>query len=249
MNTVKPSLFLSIVFSSFLIPTFAQRSSKTTIVGGAGRWYDGSIMVNDGTELVGLLRYNDDTGVLSFESGSISKSFTAKSVAGFEFFDEERNKQRVFYVFSYPDPQTDIVSPLFFEVVKEFKTFAVLSKTDPLQMKQKSHTTSGTTPSGSYGPGYTYTSTEILQVETIYIMDPNGQIMPYARIVEKEIDDNYLFDRSKVKNKLIDDELLETYTKPHYETLVKFADENKLSFKRKNDLVRILEHYQQLTAN
>lgn len=248
MKTVKPSLFLSIALFGFLASGFAQRSSKG-VINGIGKWHEGSVMMNDGTELVGVVRYNDDTGVLSFENGNTSKSLTAKSVAGFEFFDDAQNKQRVFYVFSYADPLTDIVGPLFFEVVKEFKTFAVLSKVDPLQVKEKSNTTPGTTtPNGGYMPGYSFTTTEISQVETIYVMDPDGRIMPFIKITEKDIDDRW-FDRMRVRNKYVDEGLLETYTGPHYGALLKFADENKLNFKRKADLIRILEHYQELIAN
>ena len=91
-------------------------------------------MTNDGSEAKGLLKYNDKNGLLSYENGSDSRTFTARNVVGFEFFDEGMRKQRIFYSFPYEDSQNNIKRPLFFEVIKEFESFAVLSKVDPLEI-------------------------------------------------------------------------------------------------------------------
>ena len=99
-------------------------------------WSSGSILTNDGTELKGLLKYNDKNGLLSYENGNDTKILTARKVAGFEFLDEKIGKQRVFYSFPYEDSQNNVKRHLFFEAIKEFDRFAVLSKVDPVEIDQ-----------------------------------------------------------------------------------------------------------------
>jgi len=90
-------------------------------------WGEGSIMLNDGTEKKGLIKYNDkEGGLVSYDQGAESHSYTARSILGFEFFDERLNRQRVFYTLEYEDDQTVGKRPMFFEVLKDLKTFAVI---------------------------------------------------------------------------------------------------------------------------
>src|SRR5688572_16497841 len=134
-------------------------------------WSSGSIMTNDGSELKGLLKFNDKNGILSYQNGGDTRAFTARNVAGFEFFDEGVKKQRVFYSFAYEDSQNNIKRPLFFEVIKEFETFAVLSKVDPLEVDHKSVSSPAGIDPGSYtvARGQNWgTITEMSQTETIY---------------------------------------------------------------------------------
>ena len=45
---------------------------------------------------------------------------------------------------------------------------------------------------------------------------------------------------------MIDDDLLEEFIRPINKKLVGYAKENKLSFKRKSDLIKILRYYSEL---
>ena len=212
-------------------------------------WSSGSIMTNDGSELKGLLKYNDKNGILSFQNGGDTRAFTARNVAGFEFFDEGMKKQRIFYSFPYEDSQNNIKRPLFFEVIKEFESFAVLSKVDPLEIEHNSVSSpAGISPiTGAVARGQTWgTITEMSQTETIYFMDTKAVIRPYVQIIEKEVD-GVFYDISKTKNKMIDDDLLEEFIGANNnKKLVSYAKENKLSFKRKSDLIKILGYYSEL---
>ena len=250
---------LSVLIMIFLLipslETYGQDADKTykayqaVLTDNIG-WSEGSILLNDGTELKGLLKYNDKNGLLSFEKGSDSRSFTSRNVAGFEFHDEQTNKQRVFYTFPYDDSQNNVKRPLFFEVIKEFKLFAVVAKSDPVDIEQKSVSTPGVynNSTGTFSAGTHVGSwIEISQTETIYIMDTNGNITPYLKTVSKEID-GVLDDRSKSKNKLLNKDLLEDYIgKEMYEKLVSYANENSLEFQTKADLIKILDYYSEIS--
>jgi TonB family protein len=226
----------------------AKRSAENRLVDAllpeSREWSEGSILLKDGTELKGVLKYNDKTSLLSFSKGDESHAFIARKVAGFEFYDEGMQKQRVFYTFPYEDTSNGTVQDQFFEVLKEFKSFAVLSKPERVSLDIKSNPGMINPTTGMYmggGRGYQ----QLTQVETIYIMDASSKIMPYIKIIEKETYGNF-FDSSKTKNKTVDDDLLEKYTGEHYGQLESYARENKLRFNKKEDLMLILNYYAQL---
>jgi hypothetical protein len=227
---------------------FAQTQTEEGKAQVDALWNEGSIMTSDGKELIGLIRYNDKTGLLSFESGATSRSFTARSVVAFEFFDELVKKQRLFYSLPVKD-ENGIERPFFLEAIMEFKSFAVLSKIDPINIDHRAAGgPSGYTPAtGYYGQPQSYgTIVTVSQVETIYLMDANSNIKPYVRITESEID-GVLYDRTKTKNKMLDDELLEQFVgKETNSKLIAYAKKNDLSFKEKKDLMKIFEHYREI---
>jgi hypothetical protein len=209
-------------------------------------WSEGSIMLNNGTELKGLVKYNSRNGILSYEDGQESKVFTPLRVAGFEFFDEKFQKQRVFYTFKYEDSETNIERPLFFEFLKDYKTFAVLSKLDRIDIEEKAYYSPSPGPSGTY-TGYSINRTEVSQTETIYLMKNTGEIKPYfkVKVIEDGVKDLFTQKDSKTMNKMIDRDLLEEYMDPSdYQKLVDYAKTHNLSFKRRADFFDILRYYE-----
>jgi len=204
---------------------------------------EGSIMLNDGTELKGLVRYNSKTGVLTYENGTVSGSYLSRNVIAFEFFDDQKNLQRVFYSLEYEDPSNSVKRWLFFEVVKEFGNFAVLSKNDPLTAKSDP---------GAWYFDQTYPDQQInrrvvyQQVETIYFMNGAGEIKPYLRVKNKMIDNTAWFDRNSSREKIVDKDLLEEFTGVHYPQIKKFIKDNQLFLDYKEDLLRVLDYYSEL---
>jgi hypothetical protein len=198
-------------------------------------WEDGRIVLIDGSELLGFVKYNTKTGLLSFKNDEGSTSYTAKSVASFNFLDLGKNKQRQFYSLLYNDPKINVEKPFFFEVLAQFKTFALLSKIDPMELTQKS--TPGTmSPNGSFTPGIS--SEVITQDETLFFADDKGSISPYLKISKTD-------DRTE-KVKVIDRSSLSKHTEPYYDRLLNFSEKEKLRFDEKEDLILILAHYKVL---
>ena len=234
-----------IVFFACFHNSFSQHKAAQSLLAADLEWSDGSILTNDGKELVGVLRYNNKSGLVSFEQGNKSLTFTARGVVAFEFFDEKMQKQRLFYSFSYEDPKSQgVTRPQFFEALMEFKDFALLSKIDPIEIEHKDvysapfHETDGV-----YTRSYLGSNVEVSQKEAIFLMSSDGTIMPYVRIEEIDID-GYLYDRTKTKNKILDKNLLtDILGKDISGKLENFASENKLSFRDKNDLLQIFAYY------
>jgi hypothetical protein len=202
-------------------------------------WGEGSIMLNDGSEIKGLVKYNDRTSILSFQKGEESHSYTAKGVLGFEYFEETSGKQRVYFSLEHEDPQTSIVRPLFFELLRQFKTFAVLSLREQLEARVKSYAAinSQTNPIATNTNHYI----ALEQTETLYLMHESGMISKYLELTTVETAG--LFRDERTKKKLVGEDLLESYTAPFYNDLAKFAKDNNLSFRLKDEFLQIMDHY------
>lgn len=215
-------------------------------------------MLTDGNELKGLVKYNDRNGVLSYQDGTDTRVLTPLRVAAFEFFDESTQKQRIFYSLTYEDSETNVERPLFFEVLKEYKTFAILSKADRLEVDQKNvpspYNNNNLNPvTGAVGP---WPNNEVRlvvsQTETIYIMKSTGEINPYFKVVNTQDGSKSLIVAgrdTKTKNKMIDRDLLEEFIAPSdYEKISQYADANNLSFKKKDEFLKILDYYDEITG-
>jgi len=211
-------------------------------------WAEGTVLLSDGTELKGLIKYNDQLGILSYMNGDISKSFISRNVLGFDFFDAYQNTQRYFYSLPYEDEEDDVVKPLFFEVMKQFSSFAVLTRKAEVDYKRK--TMSSGPGINSPSPTWSYTVNTLSQIETVYFMDADGTIEPYSMITTESRDYNediltlFRDKDGKTKNKLLNKDLLEKYTQEHYSTLMNYVAEKKLKLKRKSDLLKLLDYYE-----
>jgi hypothetical protein len=225
-----------------------KKQQKEDLLVESEEWYEGSILLTSGTELKGVVMYNDRTGILSFQDGTETRVFTPRSVTAFEFFDESLRRQRVFYTFEDESSEDNIIRPSFFELVRDYKTFSVWIKTDRLERNTKNAVrpqsrTWYQTAIIDVDPGI-----EFSQVQTIYLMDPNMKLEPYIKVTNSEIvGRNWLHDGKSTRSKALDRDLLEDYvSKPVYEKLVAYARENKLKFQRTGDFFKILDYYGEL---
>ncbi len=213
---------------------------------------EGSIILSDGKELIGLVAYNDKTGILKFERGNDSRSLTARNILGFEGYDPDFDGNRIFYSLQTSDPDNGTMRPFFFELIKDFKSFAVLTRKEPVDFKQKkdwnpisrNNLLSGNNQADGYG---NKTKLVIQQIETFYLLKPQEDPQPYFSIIVENTDKKpLLFNDQKTKEKFVDRDLFKEYAGPLFEKVKIYADENRLSFKEKSDFLKILEYYETL---
>jgi hypothetical protein len=239
----------TLICSLLLLATstvFAQSFEEEFLAGP--EWFEGSVLTNSGTEIKGLVKYSDKTDIVCVETGRETKSYTARHLRAFEFYDAVAERQRVFYSVAVEDRIQNVKRPLFFEVVLESKEFALMSKIAPIRVEKREYSTPAmfnpATGAFSAGRYYGYPST-ISYTETLFIFSKEGDIRPLLEIKEKDIDGMF-FDRSVVKNKFIDEDALKNYTSPFYNKLVDYARANELNMKQKKDLIAVLEYYNKL---
>jgi hypothetical protein len=216
-------------------------------------WSEGSILLTDETEMRGQVRYDDRTGMLSFHDGDDASAFNERRVIAFDFFDQKLDKKRQFVTLPFEDPATHSSQLYFFEILKELKQFAILAKSDPLTVVTKEYVISspaGIDPSGvptpSPGSGTVVaTKTTAARLESVYLMDKNGAIRRlFKTSIEYDADAMTQEDDENEKGKALrKDYLLECIGKNRYTLLEQYARENKLSFKKKEDLLKIMDYY------
>jgi hypothetical protein len=202
-------------------------------------WGSGSVILNDGTELKGMIKYNDkEGGLVSYDQGSESHSFGPRLIMGFEFFDEKVQRQRTFYTIEYAGEGPK--KPSFFELLKDFGEFAIVSKIDPIEIEIKNHSYAG-----GYGLSNNYAgkSVRVSQVETVFVLTKSEEIKPYLQVTRKVVERIERL-KDKYKQKIIDKKVLKEYfPEPWSSKMNDFANEDNLDSGTKEDYVKLLEYY------
>lgn len=109
-------------------------------LGVHGLWFEGKIILSDLTPLKGYVQYNDKLGLIKFKTseGEEEHSFTEKRIIQMEFFDTKQSAYREFANFNFKEVETEWEGTLLFEIIIEFKEFAVLSRRYPVYPAMRS---------------------------------------------------------------------------------------------------------------
>ncbi|HYC85458.1 MAG TPA: hypothetical protein VEB86_09560 [Chryseosolibacter sp.] len=242
MKKTLSAVLSTCVLYFFVVDTCGQ-DTKSAIIRYDTAARAGFVTLNDGTDVQGRIVFNDNDGIVTLFNGDESKSFNAREILKFQLYGRETGRERVFYSMEYDDPDTGFKDVQFFEILKELKSFAVVVKIDRIKTEARKRVLM---PASS--PLLVDRSNKkFTQTQTVFFMDTNGKFEPFLKILEKEFD-GALLDWNEKHNRFIDTSLFEKYTGEHYPKLLSFAKQNRLSFKRKDDLVVILDHYEQLAG-
>lgn len=210
------------------------------------RWNTGSISFSNGNQLNGWVKYNDKLRIVSYQpynDKNISRVFREDDITRVELYDEHSVKPRKLYSLAFKNSATGNEEILLFEVLKEFKNFAVLSRRDPVNASNKKHRGSLIGPiyafpfkcsSNNNGAPFTF------QIETIYVVNDHGD---WDTFFKESVRTGKFAPKSKVVKK----DLLRSYiSAPHFDQLKSYARENRLKLSRKEDLVKVLDYYDSL---
>ena len=242
-STCVYSFCLTLAILSFFNNSFAQ-VGKSRIVKYDTTARPGKVVLIDGAEITGNIVFNDNEGIVIVHvDDNDTKSFNARRMASFQFYASDLNRLRRFYCIDFTDPDTGMKGTEIFEVLKELSAFAVLSKIDRLNSETPKNII------GKYKPKALTDRKDltIVQTETVYFVNSDGLFEPYLKLKEKEMDSD-LVDGHGKQRKLIEGDLFERYTGAKFYALTDYAKQNKLSFKRKEDIIKILNEYERLTT-
>lgn len=195
-------------------------------------WREGLVILTDGRQLEGFVKYNPQVGVLSFKYSDAreSKTYTANTVSSFELFDPMVNIPRTYISLLFSEKKSDNEQPAFFEILLQLRSFAVLSRMEPIAIKESA------APVGGSPTAHIMIEEFAQQRETIFFADDRGNFSPYMRIKRRT-------DRRKPRIEFVDGSLIPMFTGSHYEELLKFSFKHDLDFTKKEDLIAILEYY------
>ena len=257
-------LFYCILVVFFSWDAAAQKVKLDKVVDSTATWGKGEIVLTDTKQISGLIKYNKITGLLQYDNGLDFRSFTPAAVLGFNFYDSSQQKQRKFISYGFEDlkPVMDSIArakgikpvkinPKFFEVLMEFNSFAVLCSTGALSVS---------TSNGSIG---TYSvmlnmwnvaaarqpSTTYSYMEQLYIFDKDGKVMPLLIVFNRKRD-GMLFDTDNtMRFAKMADVIIQRYTGRYFRQVDDYAIDNRLSYEKKEDILRMFEYYRTLISN
>lgn len=239
IRLIKSLLFCFVLFAYPCVSQDLLNSHLNDI-----EWGEGSIMLQDNTELKGLLKFDDKKEIVAFESGNISKSFTPRKTLGFEYFDQQKDMQRVYYSLPYRNEDTGDENYGFFEVLRQYPDFDVLVRKTPVTYRKKRNYI-GSPDVLSTSAIWNQDAIILEQKEMVFLLDASGVLTSFLEVTHKEVNGSIL-DRSVEKNKLDDKKLLKKFVGDYYDELLRYTKEWNLQLDDINDLIRVLDYYETL---
>jgi hypothetical protein len=211
----------------------------------AAEWTNGSLITSDDEELSGKLRYDDLQCILFYRDGKTEKTFSARQVKMFRLNDSLKRSDRLFYALEFEDRKFNIKRPLFFELIREFKAFAVLSKVDPVEFNELPGKPRGSQNLAKESNGVI----RVEQFETICFMSSAGLIEPYLEL-EIIIKNGVFAERVRNKETILNDALFEKYFgEGATAKIMTYVKHNGLQMSNKEDFLNILNYYEKYIAN
>jgi len=219
---------------------FSQNVSE---LGMTPKWSDGKITLKNKSTYEGPIYYNTHFGTIQYKSDDEIISLQENKVLSMTFFDKDLKDPRSYYTFTYRDTLTDKDHELLFEILKDFKTFGVLSRLTKASIFLPSNNSPNRNILHDFGvpPDKMF-----IQVEGIFFVNERNKLELFSLIKDMDYD-GVLYNYSKSKSKIIKEKLLREYTGKYWEEIKIYIKQNKLKLKMKPDLLRILDHYEQLT--
>jgi hypothetical protein len=230
-------ILAAIIFTIFCPVAWAQLDKLGLNVG----WREGTItLLKDETELKGFIHHNDKLGLIKFKKPGDADTeiltVSPKGILMMKYYDGEKSADRKFASFNYRFDETGEEGYQLFEVLYEFRHFAVLSKTFTVKPFANSY-------SDQLGAVY-YTKVGHEQRESICFVKENGELEVYFSRIELDIEKREWF--PKKTKPYVNKKLLSKYTGKHWGDVKKFMRENKLKEKSKADILMTMNYYSTL---
>jgi hypothetical protein len=228
-----------LLLSLIICPLFAVAQFDS--LGLGGKWHDGMMLLNDESQLKGLIRYNDKMGVVSFKQKpeDEEESFTTKRILAMDYFDSDQIKYRKFASFHVMIEDAGKEESQLLEIIMEFKEFAVLAKQESvipaIRQRNNNYYTYGTT---------SYAKVGYEQFEKIYFVKPDGKAEVVLMVNEFEKDKSSPF--SAKTKPYFKEKLLTKYLGAKWDQVNTYRRENKLNLTKKADLLTAMNYFGEL---
>lgn len=223
--------------------------SKRTISGeimvNSGSAGPGSVLLNNGDEIKGVVSLSDE-GRVKVTSNEEVKTFMSDDIVALEYYDSLKSRQRVYLSLDVDRPEEDFVENEFLEVVRQYADFAVVKQEDPMEAthstRRQYDIPSTTTTNRTL---VSRTDKVILErTATIYLVKYNEKAKPYLRVTFKDTNvvSGLGLNRTKEKGKILDKKLLETFFTPaQLATIHTVRQRDNLDLNDEEDLVAIFD--------
>lgn len=217
-------------FFSFADGAYGQFDS----LGLNTKWVNGAIVFDDNSTRKGLVQFNDKLGMIKFRKtpDSAEDSFVETSVVAMQLFDEDTGTWRHFALFNVDDAQSGKRRALLFEVLMEFRKFALLTRVERVNVGVRTRYDATLRTPYTVKVGYE-------QFENLCLVDEDGNATVVLSV--SEFERNKLSMASKLKPYL-DKRALEKYLGDDWDQFLVLVKNNKLNLKRRDDFIRAFEY-------
>jgi len=201
------------------------------------RWNEGNVTLNTEEYFFGEVRYDEIQGIVSFRSDNKSddkQSFQTSEILKLEYRDLD-GRLRTFYSLAFTHDEIGREEICFYEVIKAFENFSVLSTRDEQSTNRTQVFSVVPMPSA-------ITIARSLQHERIYFLDHTGKSELYTTIVYEKIKGNF-FRAQGDGGKILNENLFPKYLGKHWLTVKRYVRENRLRLNNREGIVGALEYY------
>lgn len=129
-------------------------------------WHTGKVVLETGDTLKGSIKYDLQSDLIQFSTGSSLDLFTARKLTFFEIFDELTKRYRQFYSIPYTTSGA-YKAPVFFELLTEGKMTLLCRESIEYRTYSNSFY--------SYG-----TSSRLVLVYNYFLLNDKGEIEPFV---------------------------------------------------------------------
>lgn len=219
---------------TFCFVFFAESRAQFDSLGLNTKWSRGSIVFDDNSSQHGLIQFNDKLGMIKFRktADSDEESFVETSVIAMEFYDEDFSGWRNFAVFNVNEEQTGRQHALLFEVLMEFRKFALVARVERVNIGTRTR----------YDPffGKAYTArVGYEQFESLCLVNDEGFAAVVLRV--SEFERNKLAMASKLKP-LLDKRSIEKYLGDDWDQFRALVKSHQLNLRKRDDFIRAFEY-------
>lgn len=198
------------------------------------KWSRGSIVFDDNSSQHGLIQFNDKLGMIKFRktADSDEESFVETSVIAMGFYDEDFSGWRNFAVFNIKEEQTGRQHTLLFEVLMEFRKFALVTRVERVNIGTR------TRYDPFFGTAYPV-KVGYEQFESLCLVNDEGFAAVVLRV--SEFERNKLAMASKLKP-LLDKRAIEKYLGNDWDQFRALVKSHQLNLRKRDDFIRAFEY-------
>lgn len=251
-------LVLAIILISLSICVTAQFDS----LGLNTPWNEGTLNLSDHSTLSGFIQYNDKQSVVKFrrqiDDDSEEKTLDESDIQEMHYFDSENSVNRRFATFDYYQDDSGTKGYVLFEIIEEFRNFAVVSRYSSVSALVKRSSRLNTISSIAFGYSPHYTAHQInykrkagyKQTGDLFIVDQEGQVSLLLRVYEIEKNNGKQKKVSAIGKfqPRFNESLFRKHANDYWEALEDYIMERKLNLEDRMDVIDVLNFYGRLES-
>jgi len=240
---------------SFLLPIvllfIIKISGHAQQINTNAPWYKGEITLGDESMLSGAIQYTNGDVALFFKENiddEDKKMIYTSDILSLEYYDESLGITRTYHSMAFPNMQTGEEEIGFYEVLKQYATFAVLERMGNLKVvKGRAERSIPTYTNIPFATAISVFSSRSVKSKTqdIFFLSESGDFEKYISVLFKKVAAKiYGYKYEDVK--FINPSLFPKYLGTHWPEVNQYLKEQRIKLDRRETIIQALNYYDKL---